>query len=100
MMVLEKRLSPSVKINYAVSCNISLYHDTKEVIYRYTQNVHRCISSVCISEYLRCYKYFKIMHYVFLKAKVFSDCLALLNVQIHKYIFVLRVLQTFTVSDD
>ena len=29
---------------YAISCNISLYHDTEEVIYQYTQNVHRCIS--------------------------------------------------------
>ena len=26
-----KRLCPSAKINYTVSCNISLYHDTKEV---------------------------------------------------------------------
>ena len=72
MMVPEKGLSLSVKINYTVSCNMSLYRDTKEVIYQYTQNVHRCISSVCISEYLRCYKYFKIMHYVFLKAKVYQ----------------------------
>ena len=43
MMVLEKRLCPSTKINHTVSCNISLYRDTKEVIYRYTQNVYRCI---------------------------------------------------------
>ena len=35
-----KRLCPSAKINYTVSCNIPLYHDTKEVIYRYTQNVY------------------------------------------------------------
>ena len=48
MMVLEKRLSPSAKISYTVSCNISLYRDTKEVIYPYTQtqNVCRCISIV------------------------------------------------------
>ena len=48
MMVLEKRLCPSAKINHTVSCNISLYGDTKEVIYRYTQNVYRCISSTYI----------------------------------------------------
>ena len=45
MMVLEKRLFPSAKISHTVSCNISLYRDTKEVIYRYTQNVYRCISN-------------------------------------------------------
>ena len=45
MMVLEKRLCPSAKISHTVSCNISLYRDTKEVIYRYTQNVYRCISN-------------------------------------------------------
>ena len=33
--------------HYAISCNISLYRDTEEVIYRYTQNVYRCISSAC-----------------------------------------------------
>ena len=32
-------------IRYTVSCNISLYCDTKEVIYRYTQNVYHYISS-------------------------------------------------------
>ena len=46
MMVLEKRLFPSAKISHTVSCNISLYRDTKEVIYRYTQNVYRCISTI------------------------------------------------------
>ena len=45
MMVLEKRLCPSAKINHTVSCNISLYRDTKEVIYQYTQNVYCCISN-------------------------------------------------------
>ena len=45
MMVSEKRLCPSTKISHTVSCNISLYRDTKEVIYRYTQNVYRCISN-------------------------------------------------------
>ena len=40
-----KRLCLSAKINYTVSCNISLYRDTKEVIYRYTQNVYRPISN-------------------------------------------------------
>ena len=39
-----KRLCESVKISYTVSCNISLYRDTKEVIYRYTQSVYRPIS--------------------------------------------------------
>ena len=39
-----KRLCPSGKINYTASYNISLYCDTKEVIYRYTQNVYRPIS--------------------------------------------------------
>ena len=51
MMVLEKRLCPSTKISYTVSCNISLYRDTKEVIYRYTQNVYRCISNSCTCSY-------------------------------------------------
>ena len=46
MMVSEKRLCPSAKISHTVSCNISLYRDTKEMIYRYTQNVYRCISNV------------------------------------------------------
>ena len=46
MVVLEKRLCPSAKISHTVSCNISLYRDTKEVIYRYTQNVYRCISNI------------------------------------------------------
>ena len=45
MMDLEKRLCPSAKISYTVSCNVSLCHDTKEMIYRYTQNVYCCISS-------------------------------------------------------
>ena len=45
MMVLEKRFCPSAKIRHTVSCNISLYRDTKEVIYRYTQNVYRCTST-------------------------------------------------------
>ena len=40
-----KRLCLSAKISNTVSCNISLYRDTKEVIYRYTQNVHRPIST-------------------------------------------------------
>ena len=31
--------------HYYVSCNISLYRDTEEVIYRYTENVYRCISN-------------------------------------------------------
>ena len=46
MMVLEKRLCPSAKVKYTVSGNIILllYHDTKEVIYQYTQNVCHCIS--------------------------------------------------------
>ena len=39
-----KRFYPSAKLSYTVSCNISLYRDTKEVIYRYTQNVYRYIS--------------------------------------------------------
>ena len=45
MMFLEKRLCPSAKISHTVSCNISLYRDTKEVIYRYTQNVYCCMSN-------------------------------------------------------
>ena len=32
--------------HYAISCNIMMYRDTEEVIYRYTQNVYRCISSI------------------------------------------------------
>ena len=44
MMVLEKGC-PSAKISYTVSCNISLYRDTKDVIYRYIQNVYRYIFS-------------------------------------------------------
>ena len=44
MMVLEKRPCPPAKISYTVSCNISLHRDTKEVIYRYTQNLYRCNS--------------------------------------------------------
>ena len=50
-MVLEKgsiHLQNSVIIYHTISCNISLYRDTNEVIYRYTQNVYRCISSVCM----------------------------------------------------
>ena len=39
-----KRLCLSPKISCTVSCNISLYRDKKEVIYRYTQNVYRPIS--------------------------------------------------------
>ena len=42
----EERLCQSAKISYTVSCNISLYCDTKEVIYRYTQNVYRPISNL------------------------------------------------------
>ena len=41
-----KRLCSSAKISHTVSCNISLYRDTKEVIYQYTQNVYCCISSM------------------------------------------------------
>ena len=40
-----KRLSPSAKISYTVSCNISLYRDTKDLIYRYIQNVYCYIFS-------------------------------------------------------
>ena len=39
----RKRLCQSVKISYTVSCNILLYRDTKEVIYRY--------KSLCIQSY-------------------------------------------------
>ena len=46
MMVLEKgSVHASAKISHIVSCNISLYRDTKEVIYRYTQNVYCCNSN-------------------------------------------------------
>ena len=41
-----KRLCQSVKISYTVSCNISLYCDTKGMIYRYTQSVYRPISNL------------------------------------------------------
>ena len=41
-----KRLCQSAKISHTISCNISLYRDTKEVIYRYTQNVYHPISAL------------------------------------------------------
>ena len=31
--------------HYSISCNISLYRDTEEMIYRYTENVYHCISN-------------------------------------------------------
>ena len=51
-----KRLCLSAKNSYTVSCNISLYRDTKEVIYQYTQNVYRPISNVqsCLVNVLFC----------------------------------------------
>ena len=49
-----KRLCPSAKISHTVSCSIWLYRDTKEVIYRYTQNVYRCISNVRTWQF-KCY---------------------------------------------
>ena len=48
MMVSEKRLCSSAKISHTVLCNISLYRDTKEVIYRYTQNVYCYVASLII----------------------------------------------------
>ena len=45
-MFLEKRPYLSAKFSYFILCNISLYHDTEEVIYQYIQNVYHCISSV------------------------------------------------------
>ena len=45
-MFLEKRPYLSAKFSYFKLCNISLYHDTEEVIYQYIQNVYHCISSV------------------------------------------------------
>ena len=70
-MVLEKRLCPSAKISHTVSCNISLYCDTKEVIYQYTQNVYRCISSMytkwnSIFEYLSCHILTRNFHIVYI----------------------------------
>ena len=50
-MILGKRLYPSANsaiTHYTISCNISLYCDTEEVVYRYTQNVYCCISNVCV----------------------------------------------------
>ena len=54
----------SVITHYAISCNILLYHDTEEVIYQYTQNVYRCISSakcfiLCIARARPCFNCFK-----------------------------------------
>ena len=67
MMVLEKRSCLSAKISHTVSCNISLYRDTKEVIYRYTQNVYRCISTMIIIVMILNYcKILYIMQKVFL----------------------------------
>ena len=45
-MFLEKRPYLSAKFSYFILCNITLYHDTEEVIYQYIQNVYHCISSV------------------------------------------------------
>ena len=45
-MFLEKRPYLSAKFSYFILCNISLYHDTEEVIYQYIQNVYHCISSI------------------------------------------------------
>ena len=39
-------ICPSAEFSHTVSCSVLLYHDTKEVIYRYTQNVYHCISNV------------------------------------------------------
>ena len=52
-----KRLCLSAIIIYTVSCNISLYCDTKEVIYRYTQNVYRPISNTYIHIYTYIHTY-------------------------------------------
>ena len=48
-MVFEKgsiHLQNSAITHYTILCNISLYCDTKEVIYQYTQNVCCCISTI------------------------------------------------------
>ena len=52
-MFLEKRPYLSAKFSYFILCNISLYHDTEEVIYQYIQNVYHCISSVHVGGCVR-----------------------------------------------
>ena len=50
MMVLEKRLCPSAKISYTVSCNISLYHECNGGgITIHPKNMYRCISNTVIT---------------------------------------------------
>ena len=78
-MVLGKRLYPSANsaiTHYTILCNISLYCDTEEVVYRYTQNVYHCISSMhvcmcvymcmymCVYTYVRVYVYVSVCVYV------------------------------------
>ena len=55
-----KKLCLSAIIIYTVSCNILLYRDTKEVIYRYTQNVYRPISNTYIHIYTYIHTYIHI----------------------------------------
>ena len=43
-----KRLCPSAKINYTASCNISLYRDTKEVIYQYIHPKRVSLQHYCV----------------------------------------------------
>ena len=75
-MFLEKRPYLSAKFSYFMLCNISLYHDTEEVIYQYIQNVYHCISSVhvggCVHTCVRVCVYTYVCVCVCVRARTFT----------------------------